>query len=216
MEMSGEEIIKAPRAVVWKALNDPEILAQCIPGCEELEKDSDTSFTAKVKIKMGPIKATFKGNVALSNMDEPNSYTITGEGKGGAAGFGKGGADIRLSDTDGGTLLSYDVKASVGGKMAQIGSRLIDSTAKKLAGEFFSTFNELVSAPGEAPSAEQEPVIEEAAPTAPATGTGEESVTGTTPTPGGDEKKPGIMRPAILIPAVVIAVLIIYYLTQAA
>ena len=145
MQMNGEELIYAPRTKVWDALNDPEILRQSIPGCQTVEKVSDTEFTATVKVKVGPVSANFKGNVTLSNIDAPNGYTITGEGKGGAAGFGKGSADISLTDADDGTLLSYDVNASVGGKMAQIGSRLIDGTAKKLAGEFFASFNELVS-----------------------------------------------------------------------
>jgi len=200
MEMSGEELIKAPKAAVWAALNDPEILKQAIPGCQSVEKEDDTSFTAAVKVKVGPVRATFKGHVTLSNIDAPNGYTITGEGKGGAAGFGKGGADITLTETDGGTLLSYDVKASVGGKMAQIGSRLIDSTAKKLAGEFFKSFNELVSVAQEGvPAAE----TAETALAPPA----ETSMVEETP-------KSGWMKPSILIPAALVIALILYYLSQ--
>ena len=217
MEMSGEELITASRAKVWEALNDPEILKQAIPGCEEVEKDGEDAFTATVKVKVGPVKAKFKGQVSLSNIDEPNGYTITGEGKGGAAGFGKGGADIKLTDADGGTLLSYTATASVGGKMAQIGSRLIDSTAKKLASEFFAKFNELVSEPSEDET--DTPVIEEAATEAeveaPATpGSPTEEVSAGTPETGGE--KPGLMRPGILIPAAILAVVIIYFLSKGA
>ncbi len=148
MDMSGTERIEAPIGAVWQALNDPEILRQAIPGCESLDKTSDTDMSAKVVLKIGPIKAKFEGAVALSNLDPPRSYTISGEGKGGIAGFAKGGADVALeADGDAATILTYNVKAEVGGKIAQLGSRLIDSTAKKLAGEFFSRFGELVAGP---------------------------------------------------------------------
>ncbi|MBW3097597.1 SRPBCC family protein [Pseudohoeflea coraliihabitans] len=145
MEMLGEERIDAPRQKVWEALNDPEVLRQCIPGCQSLEKISENEMTAAVKIKIGPVSAAFKGHVTLENIDAPNSYTIVGEGKGGIAGFAKGGADVNLIDEGAQTLLTYDVKAQVGGKLAQMGSRLIDSTSKKLAGQFFTRFNEIVS-----------------------------------------------------------------------
>ena len=145
MEMNGQERIAASREVVWKALNDPEILKQCIPGCQTLEKTSDTQMSATVKLKIGPVSASFAGDVTLENIKAPESYTIAGEGKGGIAGFAKGGADVRLEEEGGETLLSYDVKAQVGGKIAQLGARLIDSTAKKLAGQFFAKFNEIVS-----------------------------------------------------------------------
>lgn len=211
MEMSGEELINAPRASVWKALNDPEILKQAIPGCQEIEKDSDTSFTATVKVKIGPVKANFKGAVTLSNIDEPNGYTISGEGKGGAAGFGKGGADITLTDSDGGTLLKYDVKASVGGKMAQIGSRLIDSTAKKLAGEFFASFNDLVSSSAEAAeTSETEAIAEEIIEAAEVIENPDVSPAAEAPQ---EEAKPGWNRPAILIPAAIVLILALYYLS---
>ena len=145
MDMSGSERIEAPVETVWQALNDPEILRQAIPGCESLEKTSDTEMTAKVVLKIGPIKAKFEGAVELQNLNPPNSYTIAGEGKGGLAGFAKGGADVWLAaDGPDATILSYTVKAEVGGKIAQLGSRLIDSTSKKLAGEFFAKFGELV------------------------------------------------------------------------
>jgi carbon monoxide dehydrogenase subunit G len=146
MDMSGSERIEAPVETVWQALNDPEILRQAIPGCESLEKTSDTNMTAKVVLKIGPIKAKFEGAVELQNLNPPHSYTIAGEGKGGLAGFAKGGADVSLAaDGADATILTYTVKAEVGGKIAQLGSRLIDSTSKKLAGEFFSKFGEIVA-----------------------------------------------------------------------
>jgi len=145
MDMTGEYRIAAPRAKVWAALNDAEILRQAIPGCDEIEKTSETSFTAKVTAKVGPVKASFGGKVTLSDMDPPNGYTITGEGSGGVAGFAKGGAKVGLVDDGAGTLLTYSVDAQVGGKLAQIGSRLIDGTARKMAEDFFSRFAALVA-----------------------------------------------------------------------
>ncbi|MEM9683485.1 MAG: carbon monoxide dehydrogenase subunit G, partial [Pseudomonadota bacterium] len=130
MDMTGEYRIPAPREAVWKALNDPDVLKQCIPGCEEIDKKSDTEFAAKVTAKVGPVKAKFGGEVQLSDLDPPNGYTISGEGTGGAAGFAKGGAKVALAEDGAETVLSYTVNATVGGKLAQIGSRLIDSTAK--------------------------------------------------------------------------------------
>ncbi len=141
MTMKGEVTLPAPKAIVWAALNDPEVLKACIPGCQSLEKTSDSSFTASAKLKIGPVTATFKGNVNLTNIDPPNGYRIAGEGEGGIAGFAKGGADVSLVDApEGGTLLSYDVQANVGGKIAQLGSRLIDGVAKKTADTFFTNF----------------------------------------------------------------------------
>ncbi len=148
MEMSGQYRIPAPRQEVWQALNDPEVLKQCIPGCQSLERTSDTEMNATVKAKVGPVSATFNGNVILSNVNPPNGYTISGEGKGGPAGFAKGGADVALADDGEGTLLTYTVKAQVGGKLAQVGARLIDATAKQMADQFFSTFAEKVSGEG--------------------------------------------------------------------
>lgn len=146
MDMNGSETINAPVDVVWKGLNDPDILRQCIPGCEALEKKSDTEMTATVVLKVGPVKARFEGAVELSNLNPPHSYTISGEGKGGMVGFAKGGADVSLAEQpDGTTVLSYSVKADVGGKIAQLGGRLIDSTAKKLAEQFFSSFGAKVA-----------------------------------------------------------------------
>ena len=168
MEMTGEYKIPAPRQKVWEALNDPEILKACIPGCQELNKESDTELTATVKSKVGPVSATFKGKVTLSDIDAPNGYKISGEGTGGVAGFAKGGAEVKLVDDGDGTVLTYQATGQVGGKLAQIGSRLIDSTAKKMANEFFGKFAELVAAdnaaaapaaaePESAPAAAAEP-----------------------------------------------------------
>jgi uncharacterized protein len=146
MTMQGEVLLPADRARVWAALNDPDVLKACIPGCQSLEKTSDTAFQAVAKVAIGPVKATFKGAVELTDLDPPNGYTIGGEGQGGIAGFAKGGADVTLTEESPGmTVLTYAAKADVGGKIAQLGSRLITSTSKKLAGEFFSTFNEKVS-----------------------------------------------------------------------
>lgn len=144
--IEGEERIAASVEKVWQALNDPAVLKECIPGCQSLEKKSDTELAATVVLKIGPIKATFAGEVTLKNLNPPYSYTIEGEGKGGIAGFAKGGADVTLTpDGADATLLKYATNADVGGKIAQLGSRLIASTSKKLAGEFFSTFNQKVS-----------------------------------------------------------------------
>lgn len=146
MNIHGEEKIPAPIDKVWEALNDPEVLKESIPGCESLEKKSDTKMTAVVLLKIGPIKARFNGEVELVNLNRPYSYTIRGEGKGGIAGFAKGGADVALAeDGPDKTILTYNAKADVGGKIAQLGSRLIESTSKKLAGQFFKNFNKKVS-----------------------------------------------------------------------
>ena len=168
MQMTGEYRIEASREVVWAALNDPEVLKACIPGCEELEKTSDSGFAAKVKAKVGPVSAKFAGEVTLSDINPPESYTISGEGKGGAAGFAKGGAKVRLNDDGSATLLVYEVEAQVGGKLAQIGARLIDGTAKKMADDFFGKFAEQVGGPAELP----EPTAEEQAEMAAAAMTG--------------------------------------------
>lgn len=175
MEMTGEYRIPASREAVWQALNDPDILKQCIPGCDEIEKTSDTEFAAKVTAKVGPVKAKFSGAVTLSDIDPPNGYTISGEGTGGAAGFAKGGAKVALAEDGSDTILTYDVNATVGGKLAQIGSRLIDSTSKKMANEFFGKFAEIVGGPAggdeeaepDSPEAEAAPPHEDAAPAAP-------------------------------------------------
>lgn len=149
MEISAEQKIAAPRDRVYAALNDPEILRQSIPGCETLEKVSDTEMKATVVLKVGPVKARFKGAVSLQDLDPPVSYSIIGEGKGGPAGFAKGRADIALAEDGAGTILSYVVKVDLGGKIAQLGSRLMDSTARKISGQFFDQFSKLVEEDGE-------------------------------------------------------------------
>ena len=147
MDMTGAYTIAASRQMVWDALNDAGMLKQSIPGCDMIEQTSEGGFAAKVTAKVGPVKARFSGTVSLSDLDPPNSYTIAGEGTGGAAGFARGSASVRLEDVgDGRTTLNYTVNAQVGGKLAQIGSRLIDSAAKKLAGEFFGNFAQIVEA----------------------------------------------------------------------
>lgn len=179
MDMNGEYRIAAPREKVWAGLNDPETLRASIPGCQTLEKTGDNAFSAKVVTKVGPVKATFGGDVTLSNINPPESYTISGEGKGGAAGFAKGGADVKLADDgEGGTILTYTAKADVGGKLAQLGSRLIDGTSKKMADEFFSNFREQVA-----------PSVEAAAETAPASSA---PVAAAASAGGGDEPDAGL------------------------
>jgi len=147
MDIKGEYRIAAPRAQVFAALNDPEILRACIPGCESLDLLSDTEMRAKVRLRIGPVSAAFSGSVTLSDIDPPNGYRITGEGQGGVAGFAKGGAVVTLTEEDGGTILKYEVDAQVGGKVAQVGARLIAGTAKRLADQFFGKFVEKVGAP---------------------------------------------------------------------
>jgi len=212
MEMTGEYTIPAPREKVWEALNDPEVLAACIPGCQELNKDSDTELSATVKSKVGPVSATFKGKVTLSEIDPPNGYKISGEGTGGVAGFAKGGAEVKLVDAGDGTTLTYVATAQVGGKLAQIGSRLIDSTAKKMANEFFGKFADMVGgdnaeAPVEAPA----PAPAEAAPAAaPA-----EAATPAAPAAAAEsapEKSGGGLSPAIWVGGLIVAVIVVLVL----
>jgi carbon monoxide dehydrogenase subunit G len=145
MTMNGECPIAAPRAVVWKMLNDAEVLKACIPGCEELVKTSETSFEAVATSKIGPVKAKFKGRVELTDLDEPNGYTLSGEGNGGVAGFAKGSAKVTLSSNGADTILNYEVEAQIGGKLAQLGQRLVNGAAKKLADQFFAHFTELAN-----------------------------------------------------------------------
>jgi uncharacterized protein len=149
MDMTGERRIPAPRERVWEALNDPVVLKAAIPGCESLEKTSDNEMRATAAVKIGPIAARFTGKVQLTDLDPPNSYRISGEGQGGVAGFAKGGADVALSDDGPFTVLRYDVKAQVGGKIAQLGARLIDASAKQMADAFFDRFTAEVAAPVE-------------------------------------------------------------------
>ncbi len=152
MTMQGEVMLPAGRERVWAALNDPEVLKACIPGVQELDKVSDTEFRATAKVAIGPVKATFKGGVNLSDLDPPHAYRISGEGQGGVAGFAKGGARVRLEEMQGMTKLVYDVEAQVGGKIAQLGGRLINGVAKKYADEFFAKFARHMT-----PSLEEQP-----------------------------------------------------------
>jgi carbon monoxide dehydrogenase subunit G len=154
MKLSGEKVIPLPQARVWAALNDPDILRQSIPGCESFEKTSDNAYRATVMSRIGPVQARFQGTVTLSNFDVPNSYTITGEGSGGPAGSAKGSARVTLSPAEGGTRLAWTADANVSGKLAQIGSRLIDSAANMMAGQFFERFQHVLagSAPAEKPA----------------------------------------------------------------
>jgi carbon monoxide dehydrogenase subunit G len=146
MTMKGEVLLPADRNTVWTKLNDPEVLKACIPGCQTLEASGENGFSAVVKVKVGPVSARFKGSVELLDLDPPNGYQISGQGEGGIAGFVKGGAKITLTDAEnGGTLLSYDVEANVGGKMAQLGARLMNGVAKNNADQFFNTFAKIVS-----------------------------------------------------------------------
>jgi carbon monoxide dehydrogenase subunit G len=182
MDMTGEHQINAPRKAVWAGLNDPEILKQSIPGCEEVKKLSESEMTAQVTAKVGPVKARFTGKIAFSEVDPANGYTLTGEGQGGAAGFAKGGAKVRLTDApDGGTLLRYEVHSQIGGKLAQIGSRLVDGAARKMADDFFSAFAAAVEAQNLA-----------------GTATGLTASTGTAPTLSAINSQSGASAPGIV------------------
>jgi carbon monoxide dehydrogenase subunit G len=149
MEMTGEQLIALPQADVWRALNDPEVLKACIPGCEAIDKTSENEYRVAMTAAVGPVKAKFSGKLVLSDLQPPDSYSLAFEGSGGAAGFGKGGAHVSLKPEGAATRLSYTAKASVGGKLAQVGSRLIDGVAKKMADDFFTAFNRKVA--GQAP-----------------------------------------------------------------
>lgn len=148
MELKDEIRIAAPRDRVYEALNDPEVLKDAIPGCEEIEKVSDTELQAKVTVKIGPVKAKFGGKVTLDPSRAPEHFSLHGEGNGGAAGFAKGGADVDLAEDGDETVLTYDAKADIGGKLAQLGSRLVTSTSRKLASQFFARFKEIVESGG--------------------------------------------------------------------
>jgi uncharacterized protein len=145
MTMNGEYELPVPPQVVWEKLNDAATLQVCIPGCEQLDKTSDTEFAAIATVKIGPVKAKFKGRVTLSDLDPPNGYRISGQGDGGVAGFAKGGATVKLTPKNGGTLLAYNVDAQIGGKLAQLGQRLVNGAAKKIADDFFTNFANAVS-----------------------------------------------------------------------
>ena len=206
MDMTGEYVIPAPRQKVWEALNDTEILKQCIPGCETITRHSETEMSATVKAKVGPVSARFGGKVTISDIDPPNGYKITGEGTGGPAGFAKGGAAVHLVDDPGGTKLTYKVEANVGGKLAQIGSRLIDATARKMADEFFSKFAAVVGA-GSAPAAAEEPLAVAVMPPAP-------GATIVAPAPVAPTAAPpssGRLSPMIWVTALAAAVILLLY-----
>ncbi len=194
MDMKGSYDIAAPREAVWDALNDVDVLKACIPGCETITKHSDTELEATVFAKVGPVKARFTGEVTLSDMDPPNGYTISGQGKGGAAGFAKGGAKVSLVDIDSGTQLSYVVNANVGGKLAQIGSRLIDSTAKKMADQFFSKLSEEAAAKAgltePAPAPVPDPAPTPAATPVPGSPPAAQAVASTTAAQGDQKQSP--------------------------
>jgi carbon monoxide dehydrogenase subunit G len=145
MEMKGEQLVPASQQDTWAALNDPEILKACVPGCESIERVTDDEYAVRMTARVGPVAAKFKGKLTLSDLKPPQSYRIAFEGQGGVAGFGKGGAQVQLAPEADGTRLTYQVRASVGGKLAQIGSRLVDAAARKLADDFFTAFNEKVA-----------------------------------------------------------------------
>jgi carbon monoxide dehydrogenase subunit G len=205
MELIGEQTIPAPKERVWQALNDPEILKRCIPGCQEILKVSDTELTAKVGLAVGPVKATFNGKVTLSDLDPPNGYRISGEGQGGVAGFGRGSAEVRLADDPAGTRLTYKADASVGGKLAQIGSRLVEATARKLSDEFFSRFAAEFPAPAAAPApTEAAAPVDAAAQPMPAAAAPPAQAPAASPR----------LSPAIWIPALIAAVAAVYWLSR--
>ena len=200
MDMTGEFHIPATREAVWKALNDPEILKQCIAGCEELTKTSDTEFVAKVTARVGPVKASFAGKVTLSDLDPPNGYKIAGEGQGGAAGFARGGAEVHLEPDGDGTLLKYTVNAAIGGKLAQIGARLIDGTARKMANDFFAKFAATVGASSQ-PAGGMEPTQPAAPPSAAAAA----------PATGDDTMQPAGLKPWIWVGALILLALVLLF-----
>jgi hypothetical protein len=211
MEMTGEFRIPAPRQRVWEALNDPEILKQSIPGCQTLEKVSDTEFNGKVVASVGPVRATFGGKVMLSDLDPPQGYTISGEGSGGVAGFAKGGAKVNLAEDGGATVLHYEVQAQVGGKLAQVGSRLIDGVARKMASDFFARFAATV-APEPAPAAAGPTAGEAVAPVAAAES--EQSVPETPPPAPVPSPSTRRLPPAVWVTGLaVIVILILYFFT---
>jgi uncharacterized protein len=211
MDMTGEYRIAAPRQKVWEALNDPDILKQCIPGCEKIDKLSPTEMTATVRAKVGPVSARFGGKVTLSDLDPPNGYRISGEGTGGPAGFAKGGATVKLADDGGATKLSYAVEANVGGKLAQIGSRLIDATARQMAENFFAKFAEIVGAAA-APAA---PAAAEAAGVPPRTEAAPAAPSAKAPAPTAQPAPAKRLSPALWVAILAAAVvLLLYFFTR--
>jgi uncharacterized protein len=214
MDMTGEFRIPAPRQRVWDGLNDPEILKSSIPGCQTIEKLSDTEFTAKVVAQVGPVKANFSGKVTLSDLDPPQSYTIAGEGSGGVAGFAKGSAQVKLADEGGATVLNYAVQAHVGGRLAQIGSRLIDSVARKMAENFFARFVAAVAPEASAASGGNGP---EGEATSVARVAAETGISRHTPVPAesGATRVDFRLPPAVWVSGLVVIVgLILYYFTH--
>ena len=211
MEMTGECRIPAPKQVVWEALNDTDILKAAIPGCETVEKTSDTEMTATVTAAVGPVKAKFRGKVTLSDLDPPNGYTISGEGQGGPAGFGKGGAKVRLDDDNGGTILRYEAQAQVGGKLAQIGARLVDGAAKKIADQFFANFSRIVGDRAAAAAPDAAPAVVAGGITAPLP----PPVTpAPTPTAMPAPAKRGL-KPVVWISGLIVVALVVLYLFDA-
>lgn len=214
MDLKGEYRINASRESVWEMINDPEVLKACIPGCESLQGSPEDGFSARVTTKIGPIKATFEGAVKLSNIQAPSSYTISGEGKGGVAGFAKGGADVNLAEDGHETILTYAANAQVGGKLAQLGARLIDSTAKKLADEFFKSLAVRVSEPAAAASVAPAPasgpvlVSPVSAPVAPAATGPSPSRTSTVAAPSANSAKLWIIVAAAVVVVVIAAILL--------
>ncbi|MBC8790316.1 MAG: carbon monoxide dehydrogenase [Tagaea sp. CACIAM 22H2] len=202
MNLSGEYKLPLPRQAVWEGLNDPEVLKRCIPGCDELIKSSDTEMSAKVALKIGPMSAKFSGKVTLSDIDPPKGYKIAGEGQGGVAGFGKGSAVVSLEeDGPGGTILRYTADSQVGGKIAQLGSRLIDATAKKLADEFFGKFAATMA--------------ERAGPQAATPGSGDAAVQTNAPAPvAAAPAVSGGLSPMVWIPALVAVLAAVYWLAS--
>ena len=213
MEMTGEFRIPAPRERVWEGLNDPEVLKQCIPGCQTLERVSDTEFNGRVVASVGPVRATFGGKVTLSDLDPPQSYTISGEGSGGVAGFAKGGAKVNLAEDGAATVLTYAVQAQVGGKLAQVGSRLIDGVARKMANDFFGHFA-TVMAPEQPATTAAEVVASEGVPTAPVAEP--EQVTVETPRPLPVPRPTGTrLPPAVWVTGLaVIIIVLLYFFTR--
>jgi uncharacterized protein len=204
MEMTGEFRIPAPRQRVWEGLNDPEVLKQCIPGCQALDKVSDSEFNGRVVASVGPVRATFGGKVTLSDLDPPQGYTISGEGSGGVAGFARGGAKVKLAEDGDATLLTYAVQAQVGGKLAQVGSRLIDGVARKMANDFFGCFAAAMAA--EQPAAAEG----EAAPTAPAAEPARDAVEPPPPMP---QPRPAGFRlpPAVWVTGLAVIIIVLLY-----
>jgi len=213
MEMTGEFRIPASRQRVWEGLNDPDVLKQCIPGCQTLEKVSDTEFNGRVVASVGPVRATFGGKVTLSDLDPPQSYTISGEGSGGVAGFAKGGAKVNLTEDGAATLLTYAVQAQVGGKLAQVGSRLVDGVARKMANDFFGHFAAVMAPEQPAPAA-AEAAAGERAPTAPVAEP--ERTEAETPPPLPSPKPTGIrLPPAVWVAGLaVIIIVLLYFFTR--